>query len=138
MQKLGLVDRWFVYQGEVGKEAGKKNKNKRLSERPICWVRKNVKVNLLEQSHGNIVQAYVYRGECESDKRHAFSIEGCYAHRKCLVLDESKKVVAEIKRKETNIKHVSFGFDIFHLIVHPGFDPAFAMALVLLLDQMFP
>lgn len=32
---------------------------------------------------------------------------------------------------------VSFGLEVFILIIHPGFDPAFAMAVVLLLDQMF-
>lgn len=90
-------------------------------------------MNIL-QGHPN-VQAYVYRGACS--KRCAFTVEGSYAHRTCKVLDVSKQVVAEIKRKEANTKHVSYGIEIFQLIVHPGFDPGFAMALVLLLDQMF-
>ena len=103
-------------------------------ESPVCCVRKRVTI-----LHGNPkVQACVYRIGSDSDKRHAaFTVEGSYAHRTCKVLDESKRPVAEIKRKETNSKHVSFGVEIFQLIVHPGFDPGFAMALVLLLDQMF-
>ncbi|CAB4310415.1 unnamed protein product [Prunus armeniaca] len=53
------------------------------------------------------------------------------------VLDEYRNVVAEIKRKEANIGGVSYGVEVFHLIVHPGFDAGFAMALVLVLDQLF-
>lgn len=101
---------------------------------PVCCVKK--RVNIL---NGNPkVQAYVYRVTSDSYKRHAaFTVEGSYEHRTCQVLDESKRVVAEIKRKEANSKDVSFGIEIFQLIVHPGFDPDFAMAIVLLLDQMF-
>ncbi|KAK8703252.1 hypothetical protein V6N13_021574 [Hibiscus sabdariffa] len=53
------------------------------------------------------------------------------------VFDETKRVVAEIKRKDAIIGGVSFGAEVFMLIVEAGFDPGFAMALVLLLDQMF-
>lgn len=143
VQRLGLLDSWFVYEGEVGNNINNMRTRTRRrssnlsksSKTPICCVRKHV--NIL---HGNTnVQAYVYRGaSSHSDKRcAAFTIEGSYAHRTCKVLDECGRVVAEIKRKEANAKSVSFGIEIFQLIVHPGFDPAFAMALVLLLDQMF-
>lgn len=141
VQKLGVLDSWFVYEGEVGNNNMRTRTRRsssnlsKSSNRPICCVRKHV--NIL---HGNTnVQAYVYRGaSSHSDKRcAAFTIEGSYAHRTCKVLDECGRVVAEIKRKEANTKNVSFGIEIFQLIVHSGFDPAFAMALVLLLDQMF-
>ncbi|KAL5099303.1 hypothetical protein RYX36_003630, partial [Vicia faba] len=53
---------------------------------------------------------YVYHVTSGSDKRHTtFTIEGSYAQRTCKVLDECKKAVAEIKRKENNTKDVSFG-----------------------------
>ena len=127
-RKLGLVDSWFVYEGEMGKQKVKSR------DSPVCCVRK--RVNILDGKPK--VQAYVYRVTSDSDKRHAaFTIEGSYAHRTCKVLDEYKKAVAEIKRKEANTKDVSFGIEIFQLVVHPGFDTSFAMALVLLLDQMF-
>ena len=64
-------------------------------------------------------------------------IEGSYSHRSCKVLDETKRVVAEIRRKDAIIGGISFGLEVFHLIVQAGFDPGFAMSLVLLLDQMF-
>ena len=83
------------------------------------------------------VLAYVFRDV--SDKRScAYVIEGSYTHRSCKVLDEwSKKVVAEIRRKGETIGGVSFGVEVFQLIVQPDFEPRFAMGFVLLLDQMF-
>ncbi|KAK7307879.1 hypothetical protein VNO77_41320 [Canavalia gladiata] len=133
-RKLGLLDNWFVYEGEVGKQCTRRSSLSKSSKSPVCCVRKHV--NIL---HGNSnVQTYVYRGASHSNKRcAAFTIEGSYAHRSCKVLDECRRVVAEIKMKEPNAKNVSFGIEIFHLVVHPDFDPDFAMALVLLLDQMF-
>ncbi|KAJ1405971.1 Tubby-like, C-terminal [Sesbania bispinosa] len=130
-RKLGLVDSWFVYEGETGNQCARRSKSR---ESPVCCVRKSV--NIL---NGNPkVQAYVYRVASDSGKRHAaFTVEGSYADRTCKVLDECKRAVAEIKRKEANSKDASFGIEIFQLVVQPGFDPAFAMALVLLLDQMF-
>ncbi|XP_061337896.1 protein LURP-one-related 17-like [Gastrolobium bilobum] len=132
-RRFGLVDSWFVYKGEMGDQRTR-SKFGESSESPFCCVRK--RVNIL---NGNPkVQACVYRVASDSDKRHTvFTVEGSYAHRTCKVLDECKRAVAEIKRKEANSKDVSFGIEIFQLIVHPGFDPGFAMALVLLLDQMF-
>nr|AFK42040.1 unknown [Lotus japonicus] len=134
-EKLGLVDSWFVYEGETGKLHIKRSKLGNLRKSPVCCVRK--RVNILNGNSG--VQACVYRVAPDSDdKGHAmFTVEGSYADRTCKVLDEYKKTVAEIKRKEAKTKDVSFGIEIFQLIVHPGFDPAFAMGLVLLLDQMF-
>ncbi|CAJ2676506.1 unnamed protein product [Trifolium pratense] len=134
-RKLGLVDNWCVYEGEIGNQGTKRtSKLVRTKQSPLCCVKKIV--NILNGNHN--VQACVYRAASDSDKRHVvFTVEGSYAQRTCKVLDQYKKVVAEIKRKETNTKDVSFGVEVFQLIVYPGFDPGFAMALVLVLDQMF-
>ncbi|CAL5356192.1 hypothetical protein CsSME_00045074 [Camellia sinensis var. sinensis] len=121
-KKLRLVDNWLVFEGEVGGYSQKK---------PICCVRKHI--NIL-QSNFNVI-AQVHCGP--SNKKCAYVIEGSYAHRSCRVLDESRRVVAEIKRKEAMNGGVSFGLEVFLLIVRPGFNPSFAMAIVLLLDQMF-
>lgn len=121
-QKLRLVDNWLVYEGEVGDNSSKK---------PINRVRK--RMNIL-QPYSNVL-ARVYCGP--SDKKSAYTIEGSYVHRSCRVLDESKQVVAEIRRKETMNGGVSFGLEVFLLIVRPGFSPSFSMAIVLILDQMF-
>ena len=79
--------------------------------------------------------AYVFLGN--SDKRYAYRIEGSYPNRSCKVLDSSRRVVAEIKRKEAMNEGASFGLEVFLLVVCPGFDSGFAMTLILLLDQMF-
>lgn len=74
--------------------------------------------------------------------RHAYTIEGSYAQRSCKIYDESRRLVAEIKKKEAMIGgsgrlDVSYGLEVFLLIIRPGFDPGFVMAIVVLLDQMF-
>ncbi|KAK8692842.1 hypothetical protein V6N13_070447 [Hibiscus sabdariffa] len=125
-KNIGLLDTWFVYGGEVDDHRTTSTKE------PILYVKKCI--NIL---HGNPnVLVYVYRCR-SSEKRYAYVIEGSYSHRSCRVFDETKRVVAEIKRKDAIIGGVSFGAEVFMLIVETGFDPGFAMALVLLLDQMF-
>lgn len=81
------------------------------------------------------VLARVFRGS--KSKSYAYVVEGSYAGRSCKVLDGSRRVVAEITRKEASKGGVSFGPEVFVLVVHPGFAPGFAMALVVLLDQMY-
>ncbi|KAK3011404.1 hypothetical protein RJ639_011050 [Escallonia herrerae] len=127
-QKLGLVDKWLVFEGEVD-DYTTTNPSKK---KPIFWARKNLK-NIL-QPHVNVL-AHVYLGQ--SDKRQAYVIEGSYAQRSCKVLNDSRRVVAEIKKKEAMIGGVSFGLDVFTLIIKPGFSPVFVMAIVLLVDQMY-
>lgn len=51
--------------------------------------------------------------------------------------DQKKSRVAEIKRKEAAVGGVAMGSDVFSLIVESQFDTTLAMALVILLDQMF-
>ena len=71
-------------------------------------------------------------------KRPKYVIQGSYCQRSCQIIDlSSNDVVAEIRRKEAINGCASFGLEVFHLIVWPGFDAGFAMTLVLLLDQMF-
>lgn len=69
-------------------------------------------------------------------KNVAFEIEGSYAQRSCVVFDDKRRHVAEIKRKEA-VGGIDFGGDVFHLIVQPEISSTVAMALVVLLDQMF-
>ncbi|GFP90043.1 protein lurp-one-related 8 [Phtheirospermum japonicum] len=65
-----------------------------------------------------------------------YEIEGCYGQQRCCaVYDEKRRRVAEIKPKETAVKGAAFGADVFRLLVHPEFDTALAMAIVILLDH---
>lgn len=124
-----MLDSWFIYGGEIGAHC---LSTKRSEKQPIFYVKKCI--NILHNNPN--VLAYVYLGR-SSDEKYVYMIEGSYSHRSCKVVDEVKKVVAEIKRKDAIIGGVSFGVEVFMLVVEAGFDPGLAMALVLLLDQMF-
>lgn len=127
-KKLRLIDdKWLVYNGEVGKYGDTS------SRKPIFCVKKNV--NILKTKRSAI--AYVYKDGNSCAKRFGYMIEGSYKHRSCKILDETRQVLAEIKRKQASTGGVSFGLEVFVLVVHAAFDPGFAMAIVLLLDQMF-
>ena len=67
-------------------------------------------------------------------------VEGSFARRCCRVVakgeDGEGTVVAEIGRKVDVGARVVMGRDVFVLRVGPGFDAAFAMGIVLVLDQI--
>lgn len=82
--------------------------------------------------------------EVHRDPSEEYNIKGSYSQRSCKIyynassLEESvKEPVAEIKRKVEPTSHVVLGKDVFWLCVRPGFDAAFAMGVVLVLDQIF-
>ncbi|KAL6996615.1 hypothetical protein U1Q18_006745 [Sarracenia purpurea var. burkii] len=74
--------------------------------------------------------------EVYGDPAEEYQIEGSFAHRCCTIFDATKQPVAEIKRKVDAAAQVVLGKDVFSLSVKPGFDAAFAMGLVLVLDQI--
>ncbi|XP_057533945.1 protein LURP-one-related 12 [Amaranthus tricolor] len=79
---------------------------------------------------GVTVETYQNTGE-------EYQIEGSFAQRCCTIYDSSsKQVMAEIRRKVDASSNVVLGKDVFSLLVKPGFDSAFAMGLVLVLDQI--
>ncbi|CAD6236564.1 unnamed protein product [Miscanthus lutarioriparius] len=69
-------------------------------------------------------------------------VDGSFPRRCCRVVaapraeGEKAKVVAEIRRKVDEGARVVMGRDVFVLRVSPGFDAAFAMGIVLVLDQI--
>ncbi|KAF8100288.1 hypothetical protein N665_0227s0021 [Sinapis alba] len=65
-----------------------------------------------------------------------YTIDGDFSQRSCLIYDTKKRTVAEIKRKVDASTNVMLGRDVFTLEIKPGFDGAFAMGLVLVLDQI--
>ncbi|KAM7253841.1 hypothetical protein ACFE04_031523 [Oxalis oulophora] len=66
-----------------------------------------------------------------------YHIEGCFAQRCCTIFDATtKQVVAEIRRKVDASTNMILGKEVFSLFIKPGFDGAFAMGLVLVLDQI--
>jgi uncharacterized protein YxjI len=106
----------MVYDGETERD-------------PIFTARKNVSIISNRKS-----LAWV-----SAKKTVLYEIEGSYGQRSCKILDErrNKKKTAEIKRKETVIGGVAFGKDVYKLIVESEMEPRVAMALTIILDQMF-
>lgn len=116
-QKLSLGDHWLVFRGEETAD-------------PQFSVKKNVSfLNTRALAH-------VTSGCGTSPKRVIYEVEGSYAQRSCTIYDESRRSTAEIKPKEP-VGGVTFGLDVFRLIVRPGFDAATAMAIVIVMDQMY-
>lgn len=142
-QKLGLVNNyWLVYEGEIERVSCTNTINKM----PILWARKKLnictraKLDVLAYVYGvtggkSLVPS-IYRGMF-GHRGYKYVVEGSYTHQSCKILDESKSVVAEVKKKEAIAGGVSFGSDVFHLVVKPGIQSNVAMAVVLLLDRMF-
>lgn len=74
--------------------------------------------------------------EVYSNPTEEYQIEGSFAQRNCTFFNADKVSVAEIRRKVDTCANVVLGKDVFSLSVKPGFDAAFAMGLVLVLDQI--
>lgn len=124
-KRLSLSDSWLVFNGET-------------AVHPLFSVKKNV--NLLNSKSLAQVTSLNDQGKSVTvspKKKVVYEIEGSYAQRCCAVYDYKRGRVAEIKRKEA-VRGVAFGIDVFRLIVQPGeIDLSMAMALVIILDQMF-
>ncbi|RWV80422.1 hypothetical protein GW17_00058309 [Ensete ventricosum] len=119
MQKLSLGDQWLVYDGEE-------------AINPRFAVKKHK--GLL---HSTKVLARVTAPRTSGSKsRLVYDVEGSYSRRCCVVYDDRRRQLAEIKKKES-AQGIALGLDVFHLIVEPELDAAFAMAMVILLEQMF-
>ncbi|KAI9118493.1 hypothetical protein K1719_010825 [Acacia pycnantha] len=65
-----------------------------------------------------------------------YQTEGCFSQRNCTVYNATKESMAEIRRKVDQSTSVLLGKDMFMIYMKPGFDGAFAMGLVLVLDQI--
>lgn len=115
MQRPSLHNRWEGYLGE-----------RTEGSKPIFSVKRS---SIIGRS-GVTVEAYQNPGE-------EYFIEGSYAQRCCTIYDtNTREVMTEIKRKVDLSSKVTLGKDVFALHIKPGFDAAFAMGLVLVLDQI--
>ena len=74
--------------------------------------------------------------EMYSNPGEDYQIDGSFSLRCCTIFNAAKESVAEIRRKVDASTQVMLGKDVFTLCLKPGFDGAFAMGLVLVLDQI--
>ncbi|KAM7263422.1 hypothetical protein ACFE04_001105 [Oxalis oulophora] len=121
-KRLSFGDNWLIYDGET-------------SVKPIFLVKKHV--NILNSK----ILAHVsqFGSSSASNNVLKYEIQGSYAQRSCAIYDVNQRSkVAEIKRKEAANGGVTFGMDVFRLIIQANeIQEELAMALVILLDQMF-
>ncbi|XP_052107754.1 protein LURP-one-related 12 [Arachis duranensis] len=113
-KRPSLHQRWEGFKGE-----------RREGDKPIFSVKRS---SIIGRSSVT-VEVYDNPGE-------DYHIEGCFSHRSCTVFNASKEPVAEIRRKVDPTTSVMLGKEVFSLCVKPPFDSAFAMAFVLVLDQI--
>ncbi|MED6171498.1 hypothetical protein PIB30_041252 [Stylosanthes scabra] len=113
-KRPSLHQRWEGFKGE-----------RREGDKPMFSVKRS---SIIGRSSVT-VEVYDKPGE-------EYHIEGCFSHRSCTVFNSSKEAVAEIKRKVDPTTSVMLGKEVFSLCVKPPFDAAFAMAFVLVLDQI--
>ncbi|KAI3805854.1 hypothetical protein L1987_21741 [Smallanthus sonchifolius] len=119
-KRLSLTDSWLVYDGET-------------TTNPRFTVTKHVNfLNAKSLAYVSTTGSPKNRNK----KNVAYEIEGSYSQRCCVVYDDKRRRIAELKRKEA-VKGVAFGGDVFRLVVQSENDSAVAMAIVVLLDQMF-
>ncbi|KAL5229577.1 hypothetical protein ABZP36_028353 [Zizania latifolia] len=130
-KKLSLADEWLVYDGDAASPSPSAPAPKRFTARRHVSLRPTK--SLAHLSPARASAGGVAAPSCRYD------VEGSYAGR-CLDVfaspsatsaGEQRRRVAAICRKEAAV-----GPDVFRLVVEPGFEPALAMAVVILLDQM--
>ncbi|KAF7843255.1 protein LURP-one-related 12-like [Senna tora] len=115
-KRPSLHQRWEGFMGE-----------RMDGDKPIFSLRRS---SIIGRSRAPVtVEVYDTPGE-------DYQIEGCFSHRRCQIYNAMRKSVAEIRRKVDPTTGVMLGKEVFSLCVKPGFDAAFAMGLILVLDQM--
>nr|ABK26200.1 unknown [Picea sitchensis] len=121
---LSLQNQWKGFLGEF-----------RDGKKPLFVVRR---VTSLLIPTKTLAEVYM----CSSAKRKGkpqfdYRVEGYYAKRSFTILNSLNKVVAEVKPKQVR-SEITLGGDVFNLTVNPGYDQAFVMGLIVVLDQMMP
>ncbi|GJS87406.1 protein LURP-one-related 8 [Tanacetum coccineum] len=123
-KKLSLSDSWLVYDGE------------RLAQ-PRLIVRKHLnRLNTKSLAYVSLAGSPSNFNNVRNYRNVIYEIERSYTQKCWVIYDDKRRCVAEIRRKEAKTG-VSLGGDVFHLAVQPLIDCNVAMALVIVLDQMF-
>jgi len=85
-------------------------------------------------------EAYV-RSSAKSKKNNkpnfVYRVEGCYAKRSFTLLNRFNEPVAEVNPKQVR-SDIRLGQDVFNLTVRPGYNQAFVMGLIIVLDEIMP
>ncbi|KAK9723813.1 hypothetical protein RND81_05G027300 [Saponaria officinalis] len=131
-KKLSWGDNWQIYEGESCVNP------RYLVQKQGNLLSNNTKNMNLAQVQLIPTKAHHQKVKNDCKETTLYHIEGSYAQRSVVIYNNTRQCVAEIKKKEAP-NGVTLGGDVFKLIiVRPSdIDCALAMALVILLDQMF-
>ncbi|KAF3782213.1 LURP-one-related 5 protein [Nymphaea thermarum] len=122
-QRPSLHHRWEGFEGE-----------RKDGQKPSFSVRRSSIIGT--GSSNTSVTVEVYGSDANSISAE-YQIEGSYPQRSCTVYDSSsRETLVEVRRKKVS-DEVVLGKDVFCLCVKAGFDSAFAMGMVLVLDQIY-
>eukprot|EP01018_Ginkgo_biloba_P039551 Gb_19661 [translate_table: standard] len=110
-QRLSLYDRWEGFYGEL---AGDHKPKPSFS------------VKRLSKPAQKLMN---------SKKQCGYKIEGSFCNRDCTIYSGCQSLVAQIKRKQAT-SEVMLEKDVFSLVVQPGFDQAFVVGMIVILDHV--
>ena len=121
-KKLSLAEEWLVYDGDGDEPAPRRFTARR--NRSLLRTKSLARLSPPRSLDGT--------GDVPGCR---YDVEGSYAGRSLDMLactgGNQRQRVATVCRKEAAV-----GLDVFRLVVEPDFEPALAMAVVILLDQM--
>jgi hypothetical protein len=134
-QKLSFSNEWLIYDGDKAASPSSAPAPKQFTARRHVSLRPTRTLARLSP-----VRASSFREDEDGGAatlRCRYDVEGSYAGR-CLDVFASSGPGGEQRRRVAAVcqKEAAVGPDVFRLVVEPGFDPALAMAVVILLDQM--
>ncbi|GJN14036.1 hypothetical protein PR202_gb00811 [Eleusine coracana subsp. coracana] len=127
-KKLSFSDEWLIYDGDTAASPSTSPAPKRFTARRHVSLRPTRSLAHLSPSRTT---------SRRDDSR--YDVEGTYTGRCLDVFASSVSGGGEQRRRRVAAvcqKEAAVGPDVFRLVVEPGFDPALAMAVVILLDQM--
>ncbi|KAJ3680980.1 hypothetical protein LUZ60_015469 [Juncus effusus] len=118
-KQLNLGDHWVIYKGED-------------SCHPIISVKRHTTLRHVK----SLAHVTPFSASTSSNDSNPsfYVIEGSYLQRSCVLNNREGRQVGEICRKDTG--GVSFGDDVFRLVVGPQLSTSIAMGIVIALDQM--
>lgn len=122
-KRLSLHNEWQGFLGEF-----------QDAQKPLFVMRRAPSLLLPTNNLGE-----VYLGAFDKSKQKQdsdYHIEGCYAERSFTIFNSSGNLVAEGKPKQVRSDQIKLGGDVFNLSVQPGYDQAFVMGLIIILDQI--
>jgi len=124
-KRLSLQQEWQGFLGEFPD-----------APKPLFVMRKASSLLIPTKS---LAEVYMCSSAKKNKKKKAahcdYRVEGCYSKRSFTLFNSFNEVVAEVKRKQARSDEITLGADVFSLTASPGYDQAFVMGLIIVLDR---